>query len=111
MTQSHAALLEALRSAGAAVDRAGNMDLYGWRIGSWEIDVTGHLPDGTARHRPGEWHFAWVLEGRTIEDLWIAPRAGRVARATRPGTPTCRARRCATATPASRPDISSGQIP
>jgi hypothetical protein len=22
----------------------------------------------------GEWHFGWVLEGRAIQDVWIAPK-------------------------------------
>jgi len=49
------------------------MDLYGWLIGSWDLDVTRFLPDGTTRRRPGEWHFGWVLEGRAIQDVWILP--------------------------------------
>jgi hypothetical protein len=69
--------LDALRADGAAADRAGNMDLYGWLVGSWTLDVTGYLPDGTARRRPGEWHFDWVLEGRAIQDVWIVPPRGQ----------------------------------
>ena len=25
------------------------------------------------RRELGEWHFAWVLEGRAIQDVWIVP--------------------------------------
>jgi hypothetical protein len=76
MTQSFTAFLEALQAGGAALERGGNMDLYGWLIGSWELDVTGHLPDGKTRRRPGEWHFGRVLEGRAIQDVWIVPSRG-----------------------------------
>jgi hypothetical protein len=60
----------------ASGDRTGNMDLYGWLIGSWELDVTGYPEGGAVRHRPGEWHFGWVLEGRAIQDIWIVPPRG-----------------------------------
>lgn len=50
-------------------------------IGSWDLDITwydqaGHL----SRSMRGEWHFAPVLEGRAIQDVWIAPpRSERTA--------------------------------
>jgi hypothetical protein len=70
------AFLDCLGAQGPSADRAGNMDLYGWLIGSWDLDVTRFLPDGTRRRRPGEWHFGWVLEGRAIQDVWIVPLRG-----------------------------------
>jgi hypothetical protein len=75
------AFLDALDAGGPAPDRTGNMDLYGWLVGSWELDVVGYPDDGPQRRRPGEWHFGWVLEGRAIQDVWIVP--SRQAR--RPG--------------------------
>ena len=68
--------LDALHAAGAAQDRAGRMDLYGWLIGAWELDVSEFRADGTTLRRPGEWHFGWVLEGRAIQDVWIVPPRG-----------------------------------
>jgi hypothetical protein len=68
--------LDALGADGAAADRAGKMDLYGWLVGSWELDVTRFLSDGTRRQRKGEWHFGWALEGRAIQDVWIVPPRG-----------------------------------
>jgi hypothetical protein len=47
------------------------MDLYGWLIGSSDLDVTRFLDDGSERRRQGEWHFGWALEGRAIQDIWI----------------------------------------
>jgi hypothetical protein len=73
---SASTFLETLGADGPAVDRAGKMDLYGWLIGAWELDVTHFLPDGGKRQRKGEWHFGWTLEGRAIQDVWIVPPRG-----------------------------------
>jgi hypothetical protein len=70
------AFLDCLYADGPSPDREGNMDLYGWLIGSWDLDVVRFLPDGTTRRRPGEWHFDWVLEGRAIQDVWVVPPRG-----------------------------------
>ncbi|UVF22498.1 hypothetical protein HPT29_025440 (plasmid) [Microvirga terrae] len=43
-------------------------------IGSWELVVSWFDDHGRLnRQVPGEWHFARVLEGRAIQDVWIAP--------------------------------------
>jgi hypothetical protein len=76
MSRNANAFLDALHASGPSADRGANMDVYGWLIGSWDLDVTGFLPDGTQRRRPGEWHFGWVLEGRAIQDVWIVPPRG-----------------------------------
>lgn len=49
-------------------------DLYGWLVGSWELDVIDHEPGGGRRTGKGEVHFAWVLEGRAMQDVWITPQ-------------------------------------
>jgi hypothetical protein len=65
----HAALSAPARAAG--IDAAD--DVYGWLIGSWDMDVLHYRVDlGTARRR-GEIHFGWVLEGRAVQDVWIMP--------------------------------------
>jgi hypothetical protein len=76
MSNPSSAFLDCLGAEGPSADRAGNMDLYGWLIGSWSLDVTRFLPDGSTRKRPGEWHFGWVLEGRAIQDVWVVPPRG-----------------------------------
>ena len=63
----------ALHAEGPAADRAGKMQLYGWLIGNWEMDATVHADDGTTHEGQGQIHFAWVLEGRAIQDVWILP--------------------------------------
>lgn len=50
-------------------------DAYGWLIGSWELEVVRYWgKDVAARRIKGEAHFAWVLEGRAVQDVWIMPR-------------------------------------
>jgi len=50
-----------------------NDDLYGFLIGSWELDVVAHSDGGNVIYSTGEAHFAWVLEGRAIQDVFINP--------------------------------------
>ncbi|MEO8557793.1 MAG: hypothetical protein ABI439_01935 [Rhodospirillales bacterium] len=69
-------LIDALQADRAAPERGRHMELYGQFVGSWDLDVTRWLDDGTERKRQGEWHFGWVLEGRAIQDVWIVPKRG-----------------------------------
>lgn len=71
-----AAFLEALRADGPAPESGENAELYGRFVGAWDLAVTRFLEDGSTRTQPGEWHFAWVLEGRAIQDVWIVPGRG-----------------------------------
>jgi hypothetical protein len=64
---------DALRADGPAPDRAERMGLYGWLIGNWRMDAIVHADDGTQHTGTGQIHFAWVLEGRAIQDVWILP--------------------------------------
>jgi hypothetical protein len=67
------AFVEALSADGPAADRASQMDLYGWLVGSWEMDAVVHADDGTTHRGRGEVHAGWVLAGRAIQDVWILP--------------------------------------
>ncbi|MEI6002913.1 hypothetical protein H3V53_39270 [Paraburkholderia bengalensis] len=66
----HAALGAPGRAAG--IDAAD--DLYGWLIGSWDMDVLHYRGDVREQHLTGEIHFGRVLEGRAVQDVWIMPR-------------------------------------
>ena len=48
--------------------------LYAWLVGSWTMDITTILDDGTTHHGQGEIHAGWVLQGRAIQDVWMIPR-------------------------------------
>lgn len=49
-------------------------DLYGFLIGSWELDVVAYPDDGNITRSIGEAHFAWILDGRAIQDVFINPQ-------------------------------------
>src|SRR5262245_38259268 len=61
----------ALAAPGRAPEIPDSADVYGWLIGSWELQIVHYLVDVTARGLKGETHFGWVLEGRAVQDVWI----------------------------------------
>jgi hypothetical protein len=72
--------VDAFLADGPLPGLADKLALFGQFVGSWDLSVTNHRPDGDATTVPAEWHFAWVLGGRAIQDVWIAPsRAERAA--------------------------------
>jgi hypothetical protein len=71
-------LLENLHADGPAPDRAAQMMLYGRFVGSWDGALKYVDAEGSRRETTAEVHFGWVLAGRAIQDVWIAPsRDGR----------------------------------
>jgi hypothetical protein len=68
---SQTAFITALCADAPAADCAEKSKLYGWLIGSWRMDTTLFIADGTRQLGHGEIHFAWALEGRAIQDVWI----------------------------------------
>ncbi len=90
-TMKSTAFLEALCSEGPPADQKEKMTLYDALIGDWEVDVIDYAPDGTRRESKGEWYFAWVLDGRAIQDVFIVPSRssrtrGQPVKITRYGT-------------------------
>jgi hypothetical protein len=66
-------MFDALRADAPAFAAAD--DLYGSLLGSWTGEAVDHKEDGD--HRTAvEIHFARVLGGRAIQDVWIAPERG-----------------------------------
>ncbi len=49
-------------------------DVYGWLVGSWELEVRHYWIDARGRGLKGAAHFSRVLQGRAIQDVWIIPR-------------------------------------
>jgi hypothetical protein len=66
-------MLDALSANGPAPGIEDQMMLYGRFVGSWTGRVFVHGADGGTREASCEVHFGWVLEGRAIQDVWIAP--------------------------------------
>jgi hypothetical protein len=70
-----AAALLANRPASELADR---LKLYGQFVGAWEAEGEAFLPDGSRRRHYWQITFAYVLEGRAVQDVWITPqRRGR----------------------------------
>ncbi len=47
--------------------------LFGQFIGDWDIvEVRYPQPHGTPLTRHGEVHFGWILDGRAVQDVWMA---------------------------------------
>jgi hypothetical protein len=74
LATKQAAFQNALVAHGRSPEIAEVDDLYGWLIGSWDLECYDYFPDGSKRRTQGEVHFAWVLEGRAMQDIWIMPR-------------------------------------
>jgi hypothetical protein len=64
---------EVLPSELLSPDLSQNVDIYGWLIGSWDVDVTDYDLGAAPRMSKGEWHFSRALEGRAIQDVFIVP--------------------------------------
>jgi hypothetical protein len=63
-----------LVATGRSPEIPDHADAYGWLIGSWELKVLRYWAiDVASRGVRGEAHFAWVLEGRAVQDVWIMP--------------------------------------
>ncbi|MFA6268113.1 MAG: hypothetical protein WC670_20630 [Pseudolabrys sp.] len=73
MVQSSSRFIETLSASGPAADLAAKLELYGRFIGDWVFDAVVNKDDGTQHRDRGEIHFAWVLDGRAIQDVWILP--------------------------------------
>ena len=64
-----------LAAASRSPDVPESADVYGWLVGSWELEVrTYWATDVAAKGITAEAHFGWALEGRAIQDVWIMPR-------------------------------------
>lgn len=76
-------MLQALGSAGPDPALADKLRLYGQFVGSWWLEIEHRPAGGAPRRAEGEWHFAWALDGRAVQDVWIWP--SRRLRAEQPG--------------------------
>ena len=64
---------DALVSAGPHPSLGSAAADLAWLEGGWRAIVRDFADDGTVRYAEGEWWFAWVLEGRALQDVWISP--------------------------------------
>lgn len=71
---SQTKMIEVLQSSAPQPELAEKLRLFGQFVGGWDVEVFNYKPDGTTQKIEAEWHFGWVLEGRAIQDVWIAPK-------------------------------------
>jgi uncharacterized protein len=74
---STATMAEALTSTEASAEIPPQDRIYDTLIGSWNVRVFDVLPDGSRHESEGEWHVAYALEGRAVQDVWIVPTRKR----------------------------------
>ncbi len=58
-----------LSAAGPYPEFADKLLLYGQFVGSWDITSTWFKTGGERSEGKGEWHFAWILGGRGVQDV------------------------------------------
>lgn len=84
------AFAQALVSQSRSPEIEAQEDVYAKLLGAWDVQARDRTDNGTFLVTEGEWFFARTLEGRAVQDVWIAPtRANRrtaVPRANRYGT-------------------------
>jgi hypothetical protein len=56
--------------AAPGADRLAPFDQF---IGAWDVDVVWFENGTLVRSEKGEWHFASILGGRAMQDVWIVP--------------------------------------
>lgn len=76
--------VKALLAAGSAAELGDIAADFGWLVGGWEAEVRDFDSPGQVRRASGEWWFAWVLEGRAMQDVWISPKRDERALPRRP---------------------------
>jgi len=74
------AFFESLAAPGPHPSLGEHADTYGRLIGSWTGEVHGYPLESGVATTSAEIHFAWALDGRAVQDLWITPsRTDRAA--------------------------------
>lgn len=67
-------MADALAADGPDPDHADKLALFGRLVGSWDCAGRFFEPDGAVRStHVAEWHFAWVLDGRAVQDVLVSP--------------------------------------
>ena len=75
--------IETLAASGPHPSLGAHAETYGRIIGSFTGEIHLHRAGKVAASASVEAHFAWVLEGRAVQDVWITP--ARADRARSPG--------------------------
>lgn len=78
---------DALLASGPAPELGTAAADFGWLVGGWAAELRDIDGDGSIDEGRGEWWFSWVLEGRALQDVWIAPPRPERGRPRDPSAP------------------------
>ena len=67
---------DALVAASRSPEIAAADDVYAPLLGIWDVEARDRTAEGAFHVTHGEWLFARTLEGRAVQDVWIAPARG-----------------------------------
>lgn len=85
MSSALSNILSSYSATGPHPDYRDKLMLFGQFEGVWDMDIEFFDEAGnTIFHGPGEWEFAWVLDGRVMQDVLTFPDL-RDLTATAPG--------------------------
>lgn len=74
-------VLPLLRASGPYPPLRDELMLFGQFVGVWNMQVEFFNDHGDCVYsQPGQWSFAWVLDGRAIQDVLTYPRPGEADR-------------------------------
>jgi hypothetical protein len=69
-TQAWATFAAALAADGPHPDHEADLMTFGRFVGSWALDARFYDRDGTVvSEGPATWTFAWILDGRALQDV------------------------------------------
>lgn len=66
---------DVLTAPGPLLGLKDKLELFGQFVGSWDAHLINHQHDDVLpREVDCEWHFSWILGGRAVQDVWVAPK-------------------------------------
>lgn len=71
--ETSSSFAEALVAGSRAPEITAAEDIYVSLLGVWDVEARDRTDEGTFQVSQGEWLFARTLEGRAVQDVWIAP--------------------------------------
>jgi len=67
-------ILDDLRAGAAFPGWRTQLMTFGQFVGGWDLAAEYYDAAGTCTYRgQWRWSFAWILDGRAIQDVWILP--------------------------------------
>src|SRR5262245_59990316 len=65
-------MIQTLAARGPTPALAAEARLFDRFVGTWDCDYAFFGNDGRVTHAAGELRFGWILDGKALQDVWIA---------------------------------------